>query len=187
MRKVVVVMGMSVDGFIASPDGGLDWHSVDEELHQYFNDLLRPMGAFLHGRRIYELMADYWPTADQDPDANPIMLEYATIWCEKPKVVYSRTLQHADWNATVVHEVDPEAVRAMKAEPGGDLVLGGAEIAAEFARQGLVDEWRIHVHPTVIGRGQPLFPDPDVWVDLRLIETKVFGNGVVLLHYETVR
>ncbi|MGH6655029.1 MAG: dihydrofolate reductase family protein [Actinocrinis sp.] len=184
MSRVVLMMSVSLDGFIAGPNGELDWHLVDEEVHGHFNRVLAPMGAFLHGRVMYELMAGFWPTADQDPgNAGPVA-EYARIWREMPKIVYSRTLDRADWNTTVVRDVVPDEVAALKSRPGGDLALGGADLAESFMRHGLVDEYRIYVHPRIIGRGKPLFSSPDIRASLRLVETRTFGNGVVLLRYE---
>lgn len=151
------------------------------------NDVLRPMGAFLHGRVVYELMASYWPTADADPAAPGVVREFAAIWREKPKYVYSRTLQEAGWNSTVVRDVVPEQVGALKAAPGGDLVLGGADLAAAFLRHDLVDEFRTYVHPVLIGRGKPLFPVFGGRVPPALIEARAFGAGVVLLRHRRVR
>jgi len=183
MRKVVLMMSLSVDGFMAGPDGELDWQLVDDELHRHFNEVLAPAGAFLSGRVTYELMAGFWPTADRDPDTPAPMVEFAGIWREMPKIVYSRTLDRADWNATVAGEVDPVEVARLKADAGGDLFVGGADLAATFLRRDLVDEYRLYVHPVAIGRGKPLFP-PDALIALRLAATRTFGNGVVLLHYE---
>ncbi|MGC5290164.1 dihydrofolate reductase family protein [Micromonospora sp. DT231] len=187
MRKIVVHMSLSLDGFFEGPGGDIGWHQVDEELHQHFNDVIAHMGGFLNGRVSYELMADFWPTADQDPTSSAPMREFAGIWRDMPKIVYSRTLDHADWNATVVREVDPEEVRRLTAEPGGDLGLGGADLAATFARHDLIDEYRIYVHPVLLGRGRRLFPDADAPTGLRLAESRVFGNGVVLLRHERAR
>jgi dihydrofolate reductase len=183
MGAVVVALSISLDGFFAGPAGELDWHLVDEELHQHFNDQLAPAAAFLDGRVMHELMAEFWPTADADPAAPAPVREFARIWRDKPKIVYSRTLDRADWNATIAREVDPAAVRELAARSDGDLVLGGAELAAEFRRHDLIDEYRIYVHPVVLGRGRPLFPPSDSATGLRLIGTRTFGNGVVLLHY----
>jgi dihydrofolate reductase len=183
MRKIVVMMSVSLDGFIAGPAGELDWQLVDDELHEHFNAELAAMGAMLNGRVMYELMAGFWPTADADPASTPPMVEFARIWREMPKLVYSRTLDRAAWNATVVREVDPAQIRALAAEPGGDLALGGANLAAAFARHDLVDEYRLYVHPVAIGRGAPLFPASDTRTDLRLLGTRTFGSGVVLLRY----
>lgn len=179
-----MTMSVSVDGFMEGPNREIDWHLVDDELHAHFNDFLGKMGAFLHGRISYELMADSWPAIDRDPTANPLLAEFARIWLNMPKLVYSRTLARADWNSTVVREVVPEEVLALKAQPGGDLVVGGANLAASFLRHGLVDEYRVYVHPVVIGAGAPMFPPLTERLPLRLAETRAFGNGVVLLRYE---
>lgn len=177
-------ISISLDGYIEGPDREIDWHRVDEELHQHFNDELRTMGAFLDGRVTYELMAGFWPTADQDPSSSVQMREFAAIWRDMPKIVYSKTLQRADWNTTIVRDVVREEVLALKEQPGGDLALGGADLAAAFRGLGLVDEYRLYVHPVLIGRGKPLFAPSDARADLRLVETRAFGNGVVLLRYE---
>jgi dihydrofolate reductase len=183
MRKVVLMMSASLDGFIEGPNRELDWHLVDDELHRHFNEVLGSMGGFLSGRVIHELMAAFWPTADTDPASTPPMVEYARIWRDMPKIVYSRTLEYTDWNTTVVRDVVPAEVMELKAQPGGDLALGGADLAASFMRHDLIDEYRLYVHPVVIGRGKPLFPVSDSRTELRLDETRTFGNGVVLLHY----
>ena len=188
MRKVILTMSVSLDGFIEGPNREIDWHMVDDELHSHFNEWLGAMGALLSGRVTYELMAGVWPTADADPSSTGPMVEFARIWRDMPKVVYSTTLEHADWNTTVVRDVVPEEVMALKAQPGGDLALGGADLAAAFMRHDLIDEYRIYVHPVVIGGGKPLFaPSSGVELVLRLVETRAFGNGVVLLRYERQR
>ena len=188
MRKVILTMSVSLDGYIEGPNREIDWHMVDDELHSHFNEWLAAMGAFLSGRVTYELMAEFWPTADSDPSSTGPMVEFARIWRDMPKIVYSTTLEHADWNTTVVRDVVPEEVMALKAQPGGDLSLGGADLAAAFMRHDLIDEYRIYVHPIVIGGGKPLFPPSSgVEVVLRLVETRTFGNGVVLLRYERPR
>ena len=179
-----MTMSVSIDGHFEGPNREIDWHHVDEELHQHFNDWLGVAGVYLEGRVTWELMASVWPTADQDPEAPPTMLEFSRIWVDMPKLVYSRTLEHADWNTTIVREVVPDEIRALKAEPGGDLVLGGADLMTTFLRHDLIDEFRIYVHPVVLGRGRPLFPVSDTKLDLQLAETRTFGNGVVLLRYE---
>jgi dihydrofolate reductase len=112
------------------------------------------------------------------------MVEYARIWRNMPKIVFSRTLEHAAWHTTVVRDVAVDDILALKAQDGGDLALGGAALAAEFLRHDLVDEFRIYVHPILVGRGQRLFPETDALTALRLIDSRRFGNGVVLLHYE---
>ena len=115
MRKVILTMSVSLDGFIEGPNREIDWHMVDDELHSHFNEWLAAMGAFLSGRVTYELMAEFWPTADSDPSSTGPMVEFARIWRDMPKIVYSTTLEHADWNTTVVRDVVPEEVMALKA------------------------------------------------------------------------
>ncbi|MFF2654210.1 dihydrofolate reductase family protein [Streptomyces sp. NPDC058045] len=189
MRKIVQVMSVSLDGFYEGEDADISWHRVDEELHQYFNDRLRTADAFLDGRITHQLMADFWPTADQDPDTSPQMAEFAGIWREMPKYLYSTTLRTADWNTTVVPRVDPDEVRALKAGGDGELVLGGARLGDTFRRLGLIDVYRVYVHPVLVGRGTPFFnpdgatPAPPP-ADLRLTGTRTFGNGVVELCHE---
>jgi dihydrofolate reductase len=186
MRRVVFMLSVSLDGYMEGPGRDISWHRVDEEVHQYFNELLAGAGAFLEGRVTYELMAEFWPTADQAPDASPTMVEFARIWRDMPKIVYSRTLERVeDPNATIVRDVVADEVMALKAQPGGDLVVGGPHLAAEFLRQGLVDEFRVTVHPVLIGAGTPMFPS-ELRMDLRLVETRTFGNGVVSLRYERI-
>lgn len=183
LRKIILMMQVSLDGYFEGPNRELDWNMVDEELHSHFNELLGAMGGFLEGRVTYELMADFWPTADADP-ANPAyVVEFARIWRDMPKIVYSTTLDHADWNTTVVRQVSAEEVMELKAQPGGDLVVGGADLAASFMRLGLIDEYRLYVHPVLIGQGRPLFPPTEGTIRLRLAEVRPFGNGVVLLRY----
>jgi dihydrofolate reductase len=187
MRKIVLMMSVSLDGFMEGPHREIDWHLVDDELHGYFNEYLSTMGAFLHGRVTYELMADYWPAADEDPSSPAVIRDFARIWREMPKVVYSRTLERADWNSTVVREVVPAEVEALKAGSGGDLTLGGADLAAAFAAHDLIDEYHICVHPVLLGEGKPLFPRAADRKALRLVENRLFGNGVVLLRYARER
>ena len=184
MRKIVVMMSLSLDGFMEGPDRDLGWHMVDDELHRDFNEYLGAMSAFLHGRVMYELMSGYWPTADNDPSSPRPVAEFARIWRDMPKLVYSRTLERADWNTTVVREVVAEDILALKARPGGDMAVGGADLAAAFMRHDLVDEYRLYIHPVVIGRGKRLFQPAEATIPLRLSGKRTFGNGVVLLHYQ---
>ncbi len=183
MRQVVWSMSVSLDGFMEGPNREIDWHRVDDELLQHFNDEFRGAGAFLEGRVTYELMAEFWPTADADPATPAPVAEFARIWRGVPKIVYSRTLEHADGNATIVRDVIPEEVRALQAPPGGDLVVGGANLAATFLEHDLIDEIRVYVHPVVLGRGKPMFRRADTSRALHLEATRTFGNGVVMLRY----
>jgi len=183
VNRIILMASVSLDGRFEGPDGSLSWQTIDEELHQHFNDVLRPMGAFLDGRVTYELMAGYWPTADADPTATPAEVDFAGIWRDMPKVVYSRTLDSVAWHAELVREVLPEDVEELRARASGDLAVGGADLAATFLRLGLVDELRLYVHPVVLGAGRHLFSDSGGDLRLRLVGTRSFGSGVTLLHY----
>ena len=142
------------------------------------------MSAFLNGRVNHELMASVWPTADRDPDSTPEMLEFARIWLDMPKFVFSRTGGSTDWNTTVVREVVPEEIRRLQAQPGGDMVVAGTDLADTFRRLDLIDEYRLYVNPILLGSGTPMFRPADTPERLRLLETRTFGTGVVLLRYE---
>ncbi len=186
MRKIVVQMSLSLDGYFEGPDHDISWHLVDEELHAHFNAHLAISSAFLEGRVTYELMEAFWPTADQDLEHPPVMREFAGIWRAVPKIVFSRTLRQVGPNALLRTQVDPDEVRALQQQPGGDMTLGGVDLIGTFRRLSLVDEYRLYVNPVLIGRGRRLFETTDDPTDLELVETRRFGNGVVLLRY-TVR
>lgn len=187
MARIMWMCGVSVDGYMEAPGRDISWHMVDEELHSHMNSFLKEAGGFLEGRVTYELMEYYWPTADQDPDAPAAVVEFAKIWREKPKTVYSRTLERVGANANLVHEFVADEVRALKAKPGGDLIIGSSDLAAEFVRNDLVDEYRLYIHPVVIGQGTLMLRPTDAKVPLQLIETRTFGNGVIMLRYERGR
>jgi dihydrofolate reductase len=184
MRKIVLTMSVSLDGYFEGPHHEIDWHLVDDELHTHFNDELKTMGGFLSGRVTYELMAAFWRDADADAANTGPVAEVAGIWRDMPKIVYSRTLQHAEWNTTITREIVVADVLALKAAPGGDLALGGADVAATFMEHDLIDEYRIYVHPVLLGQGRHLFRSSEAVRDLTLLETRAFGNGVVLLRYD---
>ncbi|MGH3784812.1 MAG: dihydrofolate reductase family protein [Pseudonocardiaceae bacterium] len=131
------MMSVSVDGFIEGPNRELDWHLVDDELHSHFNEQLSAMGAFLDGRVTYELMAEFWPTADTDPASSGPMVEFARIWRDMPKIVFSRTLERADWNTVIMRDVIVEEVMELKAQPGGDLVGPSATGSSSSATSAL--------------------------------------------------
>lgn len=196
MRKLVYSMMVSLDGFIerkhpgeARPDDPnlLDWVIIDEEIHSFANDEARATGAFLYGRRLYQNMAAFWPTADTLPDMPGYVIDFAHIWKPKPKIVFSTTLAKVDWNSRLVRGNVAEEVAKLKAGTGGDLSVGGAGLAASLIELGLVDEYRLLVHPVVIGAGTEFFPPVRESIKMRLIETNTFGSGVVYLRYEAQR
>ncbi len=185
MAKVIYSFSVSLDGFIEDARGSLDWTVPDETLHRHFNERERAAGGVLYGRRLYELMSAYWPTADEDPSAPDVIQEYARIWRSEPKVVFSRTLQSVSHNARLVHTDLAGEVARLKAQPGGDLLVGGAGLAASLMQLGLIDEYGLYVHPILLGGGKPMFGPLPQPVPLTLLETRTFPGGVVLLHYGT--
>jgi dihydrofolate reductase len=187
MGRLIYAMSVSLDGFVETADRSLDWVRVDDEFHGVFNDMAREMSAFLYGRRMYELMSAYWPTAESDPSATSVEVEFARIWTTKPKIVFSRTLDDVGWNSRLVRDGAIEEVARLKAQPGFDMGVGGPTTAATFIRAGLVDEFRLALHPLVLGGGTPFFPPLAGPLELRLLEARTFQSGVVYLRYETVR
>jgi dihydrofolate reductase len=186
MRKVIYAMGVSLDGFIEALGGDLSWSYPDEELHRHFNERESEIGLYLYGRRLYENMAAFWPTADEDPSASQFEVEYARIWKSKPKIVFSTTLERVAWNSRLVRGDIGEEVRKLKAQPGKDMHVGGAGLAASFMQLGLIDEYCLYIHPVVLGAGKPMFGQLREKINLRLIDAHTFGSGVVLLRYQTV-
>ncbi|HVC77974.1 MAG TPA: dihydrofolate reductase family protein [Candidatus Micrarchaeaceae archaeon] len=195
MRKLIYSMMMSLDGFIERPPLGggrndpnlLDWVIIDEELHSFANEEAREAGAFLYGRRLYQNMAAFWPTADRLPDTPGYVVDFARIWKPKPKIVFSRTLDNVEWNSRLVSGNVAEEVVRLKAEVGGYLTVGGARLATTLIDLDLIDEYRLIVHPVVIGGGTPLFPPVRHDIKMRLLETRTFSSGVVFLRYEAER
>ena len=187
MRKIVVHMAVSLDGFFEGPDRDIGWHRVDDDLHRYFNEYLATTSAFLFGRVTFELMDEFWPTADDDPEVPAPMGEFAGIYRRIPRIVFSRTLAPTGPRTEVHREVDPEAIRSLQQQPGGDMTIGGATLIDAFRQHDLIDEYRLFVNPVLLGRGRRLFDPADAPRDLRLVESRAFGNGVVLLRHERVR
>lgn len=185
MRKLIYSLSVSLDGFVETLDRKIDWVIVDEELHTFFNDQAREKGAFLHGRRMYELMAEYWPTADLVPTNTAIEIDFARIWKSTPKIVFSKTLDKVAWNSRLVRDNAVEEIKKLKAQPGKDMDVGGATLAASCIEHGLVDEYQLFVNPVVLGAGTPFFPALPNSINLRLIETKKFSSGVVYLRYKS--
>jgi dihydrofolate reductase len=180
MRKLIYSMSVSLDGFIAGPGGEIDWSVPDEELFRFHTEQVRELGGHLLGRRLYETMV-YWETAEEQPSLSGPEREFARIWKELPKVVFSRTLETVVGNTRLVRDGTAEEVARLKEEPGKDLAVGGAGLAAGLMELGLIDEFRPFVNPVVLGGGTPFFPALDERVDLELVETRTFGGRVVYL------
>ena len=184
MAKLIYSAIASLDGYVADENGNFDWAAPDGEVHTFVNELERPVGTYLYGRRMYEVMA-YWETADTLADQPPVERDFAEIWQAADKIVYSKTLEQvASARTRIEREFDPEAVRRMKASAERDLSVGGPELAAQAITAGLVDELHLFVTPIVVGGGNPWLPD-GVRVKLELRDERRFGSGVVYLRYRT--
>jgi dihydrofolate reductase len=174
----------SLDGYTADADGRFDWAAPDEAVHRFVNDLERPIGTYLYGRRMYEVMA-YWETADTGAGAQPAMRDFAQLWQAADKVVYSRTLGTASTARTrLERDFDPEAVRRLKAASERDLTVGGPDLAGQALAAGLVDEVHLFLCPIVVGGGTRALPD-GVRFELELLDEHRFAGGVVYLRYRT--
>jgi dihydrofolate reductase len=172
----------SLDGYIEDRDGKFDWAEPDEEVHRFVNDLERPVGTYLYGRRMYEVMA-FWETAQTLADQPDYSREFAEIWQAAEKVVYSKTLGAPSTNRTrIERDFEPEAVRQLKAAAERDISVGGPDLASQAIRAGLLDEYHVFVAPIVVGGGKRSLPD-DVRVELELLDERRFGNGMVYLRY----
>jgi dihydrofolate reductase len=183
MAKLIYSAITSLDGYVADEDGNFDWAAPDEEVHSFVNDLERPVGTYLYGRRIYEVMV-YWETAPL-VDQPPFIQDFAEIWQAADKIVYSKTLETVSSARTrIERDFDPEAVRQMKALAERDISVGGPDLAAQAIKAGLVDEYHLFVGPIVVGGGKQSLPN-NVRLMLELVDERRFGNGVVHLHYRT--
>ncbi|MGA9406416.1 MAG: dihydrofolate reductase family protein [Bacteroidota bacterium] len=178
---MIYAMSVSLDGFIETADGDIRWSAPDEELHRHFNNLEGTINLHLYGRRMYETMAAYWPTADKNTSAPKAETEYARIWKEMKKIVFSKTLKKVEWNSQLVSENIAEEVNRLKAQPGIIMSVSGAGIASTFMQLGLIDEYCLYVHPIILGSGKPMFAHLRDKINLTLIETRTFGSRVVLL------
>jgi dihydrofolate reductase len=183
MCKLIYSMTVSLDGYISPPQGGADWATPDEELHRFHNDQVRDLGGHLLGRRLYEDMS-YWETAEERNPAVPqYALEFARIWKDLPKIVYSKTLTTVEGKTRLSSEDPVMEVPRLKEQPGRPLAVGGATLAATLMRHDLIDEYRLFVSPVVLGGGKPYFAGLEQSIELELQEMRTFGTGVVYLRY----
>ena len=185
MAKLIYSAIASLDGYVADEDGNFDWAAPHDDVHAFVNDLERPVGTYLYGRRMYETMA-VWERAHTFDDQRPVMQDFAAIWQKADKVVYSRTLGAVlSARTRIERDFDPEAVRQMKASAERDMSVGGPDLAAQALKAGLVDELQLFLTPIVVGGGNAALPD-DVRVQLELLDERRFGNGVVYVHYRVL-
>ena len=182
MAPLIYSMTTSLDGYIADESGDLSWSAPDEEVHRFVNDLQRPIGTYLFGRRMYEVMV-YWEDATAFADEPDFVQDFATVWQAADKIVYSRTLEQATSAKTrIEREFDPEAVRRLKAQAERDMAVAGPELAAQAIGAGLVDELQLVVAPVVIGGGKQALPD-GVPLRLELLDQRRFAGGMTYLRY----
>jgi dihydrofolate reductase len=185
MRKVILFDMVTLDGFFAGPDGEIDWHHVDEEFNDFAIAQLNSAGGLLFGRATYQGMASYWPT-DTATANDPIVADKMNTL---PKIVFSRTLERVEWNNTrLVKGNIAEEISKLRQQPGQDwLLFGSADLASTLTNLGLIDEYRIMVNPVILGNGKPLFKRIKDKLSLKLVQTRTFGNGNVLLCYQPDR
>jgi dihydrofolate reductase len=184
MAKLIYSAITSLDGYVADEDGNFDWAAPDEEVHSFVNDLERPIGTYLFGRRMYDVLVA-WETPHTFADQSPVLQDYAEIWQAADKIVYSKTLEAVSSARTrIERDFDPGAVRELKARAGRDLSVGGPDLAGQALKAGLVDEVHLFLAPIVVGGGTGSLPE-NVRVKLELLDERRFGNGTVHLHYRT--
>ena len=184
MANLIYSTIASLDGYVADENGNFDWAAPDEEVHSFVNDLERPVGTYLYGRRMYEVMV-FWETAHTLSDQSPVEQDFAQIWQAADKIVYSRTLETVSSARTrIERDFDPEAVRQLKAAAKRDITVGGPDLAAQAIKAGLVDEYQLFLTPNLVGGGKQSLPD-NVRLELELLDERRFGSGVVYLHYRT--
>lgn len=185
MRKVIVSNYVTIDGFFAGPNGELDWFVWDDEMAKFSTDQLKTVDTILLGRVTYQLFADYWPTPSAYKE-NPII---APMMNELPKIVFSSTLNRAEWNnSMVVKENIAEEISKLKKKPGKDMVIfGSGTIVSAFAKLGLIDLYRLIVNPVVLGKGKPLFKGLNDKLKMKLLNAKALGSGNVILEYEPIK
>ncbi|MEU0028676.1 dihydrofolate reductase family protein [Streptomyces sp. NPDC006335] len=187
MRKLIYGMNLSLDGYIAAPGDDIGWGVPSDELFQFWSDQLQATDLSLYGRKLWQTMSSHWPTGDQQPNATPAEIEFARRWRDMSKVVFSSSIDKVDWNTRLVAGDAVAEITRLKAEDGGPMDIGGATLAGAAMRAGLIDEYVLATAPVVVGGGTPFFTAVDSWVNLNLVETRTFPNGVVLTRYETRR
>jgi len=183
VRRLIYSMTVSLDGFIAGPDGAIGWSVPDEELFRFHTQRVRETGVQLCGRRLYEAML-YWETA-QETSLPAEQVEFAQIWKALPKIVFSTTLESVVGNARLASDGVGEEIARLKEQPGKDIAVGGACLAGVCMKLGLIDEWRLFVSPVLLGGGTPYAPPLDGTTNLELVDTQTFGARVVYLRYRS--
>jgi dihydrofolate reductase len=183
MRKLIAAINMTLDGFCDHTAG-----IANDELHQHYNELLLDAGAIIYGRITYQLMESYWPNIVKNPTGNRAMDEFAVIIQNIPKIVFSRTLTNVEWeNANLAQGDFKEEVLHLKQQQGKDILVGSPSLIVTLTILNLIDEYQLCVHPVIIGSGLPLFKNITNRVILKLLKTKIFGSGSIVLYYEPTK
>ena len=191
MRKVILFMHVSLDGFVCGLQDEMDWTTMDDDKMGEFLilDLQKTVDTMLVGRILYQGFEQFWPTVPGNPKSRPELVEFSHWMADTPKVVFSNTLKEVKWKNSSLAGQDPSnTVQRMKQEPGGDMVIfGGASLAAHFVKNDLIDEYRFKLEPVVLGKGKSLYKDITDRIKLRLIKSKIFDSGVAGLYYEPIK
>ena len=183
MRKLIAAMNMTLDGFCDHTS-----MNADDEIHQHYNDLLSEADTLIYGRTTYQLMESYWPAVVREPTGNKPTDDFAVLIDGISKIVYSRTLKNVDWNNTELkNELVKEEILELKQKIGKNILVGSPSMIVAFSQLGLVDEYQLGLHPTVVGTGLPLFKNINDRIDLKLSKTKTFGCGALMLYYEPTK
>jgi dihydrofolate reductase len=182
MRKLIAAMNISIDGFCDHTE-----MSADDEIHQHYTELLRNAGLLIYGRKTYQLM-EYWRSVVEDPTRNPAIDDFAAVMDSIPKIVYSRTLKGVDWkNTDLKTEIIKEEIAELKRGPGKSILVGSPSLIVALAKLDLIDQYQLGLQPTVLGSGLPLFKNVTDRIDLKLLKTKTFGGGALMLYYEPTK
>ena len=182
MRKVIAAINMTVDGFCDHTAG-----IANDEIHDHYSDLLRNAGVILYGRKTYQLM-EFWPTLLKNPSGNKAMDDFAVIMDNVPKIVFSRTLKSLDWkSAKLATKELKEEVLELRQQAGKDIYVGSPGLIVELSQLGLIDEYQLAIHPFILGSGLTLFKNIKERIDLKLLKTKTFGCGVIVLYYDRIK
>ena len=185
MGRLTFGMNVSLDGYVAAPGDELGWGEPNDEVFQWWSDRVGSTGLSLYGRRLWEMMSSSWPNVERQPTATPAEVEYSRRWMDMPKVVFSSTITDVDWNARLVDGDAVEEIAKLKSEAGPDMDIGGVRLAASAMRAGLIDEYILVTYPVLVGGGKPFFAPLDNWVNLNLVESRSFPDGIRLTRYET--
>jgi len=183
MRKLIAAINMTLDGFCDHTAA-----IADDELHEHYNELLRNADTMLWGRTVYQLMESYWPSLVKNPSGDKPMDNFAVLIDKISKIVFSHSLGHVDWkNTTLKREIIKEEISALKQQAGKNILAGSPSLIVALTQLGVIDEYQLCIHPIILGKGLQLFKNINDRIDLKLIKTKVFGAGQIVLYYEPAK